>query len=187
MKKNNITIIEHMKKQISANLNEIARLQNENVVLNGAIKGVQSNKGTFDTHLEMQEPDTRVLGSVDRGDYPTSGTAAEKIVYIVRNIGRLSKIQDIKTGIHELEGSVDGAKVMKSLSHHIRKLIADRQLFINRVGGSNKYTFYAVPDFFDNEFELKPGYEPLDEAWADYDKSKRVINPKEWKEVKAKK
>jgi hypothetical protein len=179
--KKEITKIHTIYKWIARNRDEIARLEKENAIFIAMAKEMEKIEAKSAQSGNTSEEEVGEL--VDKGDYPFKEKANKKIAYVIRVlIGRVCKIQDVKSEISKLEGSED-ADIFNSFSYHLKNMITDGELFINRVGGSNKYTFYAVPEFFDHGFHLKPECEPA-EGVLGKDSDKRTIKPNEWEEQK---
>jgi hypothetical protein len=113
-------------------------------------------------------------------NYPSKKGYSEKILYVIgTSLGRVCKINEIKNALQSLEGSSE-AKILKSINYHVNNMFDDGLIMINQVNNSNRYMFYALPEFLDNG-HIKPGREPEKSAWGELDEDKKVLDPNGWK------
>jgi hypothetical protein len=111
-------------------------------------------------------------------DYPRHGKKEDKIKNILTKQNRAMRITEIQDAISIIEGIEASAKTLKSFNYMLVVMQRNGEIFVGK--RSNRYTFYALPNFLENG-ELMTVHYPIAEAWGSLQQSERNFKGVPWK------
>ncbi len=133
-------------------------------------------RGNIDISLKLNN-------EVNRGYPIINGGRQDKILAVLKITSKVLRQKEIEDIIMDIEGSL-GVKTLKSMYYTLNDKMFKQQgqLAFLRVADSYKYSFYALPEWLDDDQKLKKEYLPSNNVWRNFPEEKRKkIETEKWK------